>query len=239
MRTPEPGLKDTQLIILESKNKLKPIKLNLYGFFIIYFMISVINLYLTIYLPLYLLNILGVNRSQLAIIQFITYPMMLLAPLFGFFFDLKQKTKPIILSFLVIFLATFFTTFTFITNLYIFCFSLALNILSQEAIKVGISKMIIVLAKNEAFKDKNLATINISSNLGSLVPSTVFIFLISDINNLKQWNSFFGFGLILSLIILFSPLFLHNSTLNSVSKKESEISQPLFFPHSVGFLFPS
>jgi hypothetical protein len=88
--------------------------------------------------------------------------------------------------------------------------------------------MIILLTKNEAFKDKNLAAINISSNLGSLVPSTIFVFLISDITNLNQWNLFFNIGLFLSLIILFSPFFLHNKSnnlSNSVSDSSSKDSE--------------
>ena len=198
---------------------------NYFGFFLLYFAISVIRIYLVVYLPVFLLNILNVNRSELAFIQVFVYLVMFSGPILGYLFDRYSKNKKlIILSSSILFLASFLLSVFGGRNLGVFGLFFAINLLSQEIVKVGISKMIIDLSRNEGLKDSNLAAINISSNIGSFIPSVVFIFTVSNIFNVNQWNVFFFIGFLSSLPIILSTVFLRESSLNDnhPSEKNSE-----------------
>ena len=192
---------------------------NYIGFFFLYFAISVIRIYLVVYLPVYLLNILNVDRSQLAFIQVFVYLVMFSGPILGYLFDRYSKNKKlIIISSSILFLASFLLSALSGRNLGVFGLFLALNLLSQEIVRVGISKMIIDLSFNETVKDNNLVAINISSNIGSFIPSVVFLFTVNDIFNVNQWNGFFFIGFLSSLPIILSTVFLRETA----SEKNSE-----------------
>ena len=181
----------------------KKIKLNYIGFFVVYFTLSIINTYLVVYIPVYLLNILNVNRSDLAFIQVFTFSVLLLAPALGFFFDKynRQRKKILFLSILVCILSFICTIFSGVF-LYLFGSFLALNLLSSEIIKVCMSRIILESSLNEVIKDRNLTIINISANFGGFISSIIFIILVNDIYNLELWVYFFLFGGIVILPIL-------------------------------------
>jgi MFS family permease len=80
--------------------------------------------------------------------------------------------------------------------------------------------MIIDLSANEIIKDNNLVTINISSNIGSFIPSIVFLFVLSDLFDLNHWNMFFFIGVISSLPMLLSIIFLKDFDFGFQKKKE-------------------
>ena len=186
---------------------------NYIGFFFLNFGISVIRIYLVLYLPVYLLNTLNVDRSQLAFIQVFVYLVMFSGPILGYLFDRYSKNKKlIIISSSILFLASFLLSALSGRNLGVFGLFLALNLLSQEIVRVGISKMIIDLSFNETVKDNNLVAINISSNIGSFIPSVVFLFTVTDIFNANQWNGFFFIGFLSSLPIILSTVFLRETT---------------------------
>ena len=197
---------------------------NYFSFFLLYFAISVIRIYLVIYLPVYLLNILHVDTSQLAFIQVFIYLVMFSGPILGYIFDRYSKNKKLILiSSSILFLVSFLLSVFGGRNLGVFGLFLAINLLSQEIIKVGVSKLIIDLSKNESLKDTNLTAINISSNVGSFVPSVVFLFTVNDIFNINQWNSFFFIGFLSSLPIILSTVLLRETeTANKPEKKNLE-----------------
>ena len=187
-------------------------KSNYIGFFLLYFALSVIRIYLVIYLPVFLLNILFIDRSQLAFIQIFVYLVMFSGPILGYLFDRYSKNKKLIIfSSSILFLASFLLSMFGGRNLGVFGLFLAMNLLTQEIIKVGISKMIIDNSGNEGVKDSNLAAINISSNVGSFIPSIVFLFTVSDIFNVNQWNVFFFIGLLSSIPIIFATILLRET----------------------------
>jgi len=198
-------------------------KTNYIGFFFLYFAISVIRIYLVIYLPVYLLNILLIDRSQLAFIQIFVYLVMFSGPILGYFFDKYSKNKKfIMISSSILFLISFLLSVFGGRNLGVFGLFLALNLVSQEFIKVGISKLIIDHSSSEGVKDGNLAAINISSNIGSFIPSIVFLFAVNDIFNLNQWNSFFFIGFLASLPIIFSTVILRETAHPPVLERNLE-----------------
>jgi len=209
---------------LKKKEKRNIKKSNYFGFFFLYFAISVIRIFLVIYVPVYLLNILNVDTSQLAFIQVFVYFVMFSGPILGYIFDRYTKNKKLILiSSSLLFLVSFLFSVLNGSNLGIFGLFLALNLLAQEFIKVGVSKMIIDHSSSEGVKDSNLAAINISSNIGSFIPSVVFLLTVSDIFNINQWNVFFFIGFLTSLPIIFATVLLRETTNKSEKNfKQSE-----------------
>jgi len=215
--------KDMWIFRLFKKSEKRNVKkTNYIGFFFLYFAISVIRIYLVVYLPVFLLNILFVDRSQLAFIQIFVYLVMFSGPILGYLFDRYSKNKKLILiSSSILFLASFLLSVFGVRNLGVFGLFLALNLLSQEIVKVGISKMIIDHSSSEGVKDGNLAAINISSNVGSFIPSVVFLFTVSDIFNVNQWNGFFFIGFLSSLPIILSTILLRETA----NKPEKNLEQ--------------
>ena len=197
-------------------------KSNYFGFFFLYFAISVIRIYLVVYLPVFLLNILFIDRSQLAFIQVFVYLVMFSGPVLGYLFDKYSKNKKLILiSSSILFLVSFLLSVFGGRNLGVFGLFLALNLLSQEIVKVGVSKMIIDHSSSEGVKDGNLVAINISSNVGSFIPSLLFLFTVSDIFNVNQWNGFFFMGFLFSLPIILSTVLLRETA----DKPEKNLEQ--------------
>ena len=196
---------------------------NYFGFFFLYFAISVIRIFLVIYVPVYLLNILNVDTSQLAFIQVFVYLVMFSGPVLGYIFDRYSKNKKLILiSSSILFLVSFLLSVFGGRNLGVFGIFLAFNLLSQEVIKVKVSQLIINLSKNEGLKDSSLVSINISSNIGSFIPSIVFLFTIKDIFNINQWNGFFFIGFLFSLPIILSTVLLRETANKSFKGKNLE-----------------
>ena len=215
--------KDKWIFGLFKRSEKKDVKKSNYiGFFFLYFAISVIRIYLVVYLPVFLLNILYIDRSQLAFIQVFVYLVMFSGPALGYLFDRYSKNKKIILiSSSILFLASFLLSVFGGRNLGVFGLFLALNLLSQEIVKVGVSKMIIDHSSSEGVKDGNLAAINISSNVGSFIPSVVFLFTVSNIFNVNQWNGFFFMGFLFSLPIILSTVLLRETA----NKPEKNLEQ--------------
>ena len=198
-------------------------KSNYIGFFLLYFALSVIRIYLVIYLPVFLLNILNINRGELSFIQVFVYLVMFSSPILGYLFDRYSKNKKLIIfSSSILFLASFLLSVFGVRNLGVFGLFLAINLLSHEIVKVGVSKMIIDHSSNESVKDGNLAAINISSNVGSFIPSVVFLFTVNDMFNLNQWNGFFFIGFLSSLPIILSVVLLQETVNEPIRDKKIE-----------------
>ena len=231
----------SNILVLDLKEIARIKKRNYISFFIIYFTLSIIQIYLAVYLPLYLLNIRLVVRSELAFIQVLAFSVLFLDPFLGFSFDKYVKNKKMIISFSILFfLISFFVSIFSSNYLPIFGIFLALNLLSQGIIKVGISKMIIDLSANEIIKDNNLVAINISSNIGSFIPSIVFIFVLSDLFDLNHWNMFFLIGVLSSLPMLLSIIFLKDFGNSFQKKKELQnevMNSPKVLPKASPFNF--
>jgi len=96
--------------------------------------------------------------------------------------------------------------------------------------------MIIDLSANEIIKDNNLVTINISSNIGSFIPSIVFLFVLSDLFDLNHWNMFFLIGVLSSLPMLLSIIFLKDFG-NSLKKKKELQNEVMNSPKVSPFNF--
>jgi len=205
----------------KGKHSLK-INLNYIGFFFFYFSLSVLSLILVVYLPVYLLNVLNINRSDLACIQISVFSVMFLAPCIGVLFDKYIRRKRILITFFSLtFLISFFMLVFSGNNLPIFGVFFALILVSQETIKVGVSKYVIDLSHNERIKDNNLVIINMSANIGSLLPSIIFLLTIQNLYEISQWNLFFFIGVLCTFPIILLPILLKDT------KKEGKLKSSL------------
>jgi len=146
---------------------------------------------------------------------------MFSGPILGYFFDRYSKNKKLIIfSSSILFLASFLLSVLSGRNLGVLGLFLAINLLSQEIVKVGILKMIIDLPSSGSVKDSKIVAISISLNIGSFTPSVLFLFAVNDISNVNQWNSFFFIGFLASLPIILSAVLLKEKTNKSEKKFE-------------------
>lgn len=200
------------------RRKLK-INSNYIGFFSFYFSLSVLSLILVVYLPVYFLNVLNVNRSDLAFIQIGALSVMFLAPGIGILFDKYIRRKKTLIT---------FSSLTFLISFFMLVFSgnilplygvfFALILVSQETIKVGVSKYVIDLSHNERIKDNNLVIINMSANIGSLLPSIIFLLTIQNLYDISHWNLFFLIGVFCTF-----PIILLSFLLRGTKKEEQNL----------------
>ncbi len=123
---------------------MKIFKTNYISFFIVYFIISLINTFIALYIPVFMLIVLNVNRIELAFIQFLSYITLFLGPITGLFFDKFSHKKKKILFISSVFLFLSFSFFNLnITNLSYFGIFLSLNFASSLIIKAGMSKLML------------------------------------------------------------------------------------------------
>jgi len=178
-------------------------KTNYISFFIVYFIISLINTFIALYIPVFMVIVLDVNRIELAFIQFLSYITLFLGPIMGLFFDKFSHKKKYILIISSVFLFFSFSFFNLnIGNLSYFGIFLALNFTSTLIIKAGMSKLMLE-ASGQKDKRKNIILIsNVSASFGSIVPIIMFNVLIYDIDSISLWSLFFNLCWILSFPIL-------------------------------------
>ena len=195
------------------------LKTNYISFFIVYFIISLINTFVILYIPVFMLVILEVNRIELAFVQFLSYLTLFLGPFMGFFFDKFSNKKKKLILISSVFLVFSFSFFNLnIDNLSYFGIFLALNFTSRLIIKSGMSKLMLE-ASEQKDKKKNIILIsNVSASFGSIVPILMFNVLIYDINSTSLWSLFFNLCWIMSFPILII-FFLINDDLVSIDNK--------------------
>lgn len=199
---------DQKHILVKNFGK-KIININYIGFFSFYFSVSVIRIILAVYLPAYLLNVLNINRGELAFLQIFTYSVMFLAPLLGYFYDRYSRHKKILMfSFSLVLIMSFLILIFSCDSLLIFGLFFGINILSQQIVTVGVSKYVVGLSHNEMIKDNNLTIVNVSANIGSLVPSVIFLVTVQNLYDLNHWSNFFLMGVIFTLPIILMTIFL-------------------------------
>jgi MFS family permease len=184
------------------------LKANYISFFVVYFTISLINTFVFLYIPVFMLVILDVNRIELAFIQFLSYLTLFLGPIIGFFFDKfsHMKKKLILISSVFLFFSFLFFNFN-IDNLSYFGIFLALNFTSTLIIKAGMSKLMLESSEQKNIKKNIILISNVSASFGSIVPIIMFNFLIYDIDSISLWSLFFNLCWLMSfpiLIIFFS-----------------------------------
>ena len=202
-------------------------KTNYISFFIVYFIISLINTFIVLYIPIFMLIVLDVNRIELAFIQFLSYITLFLGPIIGLFFDKFSHKKKKFLFISSVFLFLSFTFFNLnITNLSYFGIFLALNFTSSLIIKAGMSKLMLEISEQEDIRKNIILISNVSASFGSIVPIILFNILINDINSISLWTLFFNLCWIISCPILITVFLIQDKLLITDIKSENIILGP-------------
>ncbi|NVM19542.1 MAG: hypothetical protein HWN80_17705 [Candidatus Lokiarchaeota archaeon] len=210
---------------------------NYISFFVVYFIISLINTFVILYIPVFMLVVLDVNRIELAFIQFLSYLTLFLGPITGLFFDkfTHKKKKLILISSVFLFFSFSFFNLN-LDNLSYFGIFLALNFTSRLIIKAGMSKLMLEASEQKNIKKNIILISNVSASFGSIVPILIFNVLIYDIDSISLWSLFFNLCWMMSLPILITFFLIKdeqltvddkikNTLLNSVDHNIRKYSQ--------------
>ncbi len=203
-------------------------KTNYISFFIVYFIISLINTFLSLYIPVFMLIILDVNRIELAFIQFLSYLTLFLGPIIGLFFDKfshKKKQLMLVSSLILIISFSFFNLN--INNLSYFGIFLSLNFTSRLIIKAGMSKLMLEASQFKNAKKNIILISNVSASIGSIIPIIIFNLIVYDINSIDLWTSFFNVCWFMSVPIMLTFFLIKDVSLNNDLITETKIIKPL------------
>lgn len=181
------------------------------GFFIIYFAISIFDAYFIIYIPLYYLNIVNVNQTELSFIQSITYLTLFITPVLGLFYDKcikKSSSSKAILYFCCIILSLSFLIFILykeillLYGIFVFIYFFSKSII--RTIMTGI--FLKVVEESKAIKLNIILLVNTATVVGYLGISLIFNFGVLTITSISFWNTFFIMGWVFSLPIIFTSI---------------------------------
>jgi len=205
--------------ISETLKKITKRKKNYVVFSLVYFIISIIQIYVIVYIPLFHFDVLNVNRSSLSIIQFFSYLVLFSFPAFGFFFDKYSKyKKKIIISFSFLISLSFlmFTLYNqFLLNYAIF---LVLFLISQAVIRTGMSKLLLE-SPDKKSERTIIILINTCSSIGILVPSLLFKVCVKKIDSVDFWNIFFVVGWLITSPLLLIFIFMRKTSLKEPNQE--------------------
>jgi len=179
----------------------------LIGFFIIYFTISIFDAYFIIYIPLYYLNILSVNQTELAFVQSITYLTLFITPALGLFYDKyirsSLSSKTILYFFCITLSGSFLIFIQYKEILYIYGISVFVFFFSKSMIRTVMTSLFLkVVEESKKIKLNIILLVNTATIAGYLGISLIFNFNVLNITAIKFWDSFFIFGWISSLPII-------------------------------------
>lgn len=177
------------------------------AFFLVYFTISIFDAYFIIYIPLYYLNVLNVNRAELAFIQSITYLTLFVTPLLGLFYDKfikKESRSKIIIYFFCIALSGSFLIFILYKEiLLLYGVFVLIYFFSKSMIRTGmISLFLNVVKGSKKIKLNIILLVNTATIAGYLLISLIFNLNVLKITSIEFWDSFFILGWLFSVPII-------------------------------------
>ena len=204
------------------------LKTNYLSFFMVYLIISLINTFIILYIPVFMLEILNVNRIQLSFVQFLSYLTLFLGPITGLFFDKfshKKKQLMLVSSLLLLISFSFFNLN--VNNLSYFGIFLSLNFTSRLIIKAGMSKLMLETSQYRNAKKNIILISNVSASIGSIIPIIIFNLIVYDINSIDLWISFFNVCWFMSFPIMLTFFLIKDVSLNENIIAETKIIKPL------------
>ncbi|KKN64315.1 hypothetical protein LCGC14_0492780 [marine sediment metagenome] len=186
-----------------------------FGFFLIYSIIGIFDAFLVIYIPLFYLNILNVNRSELAFIQALTYTTLFASPLLGFLYDKyvnKEIQGKILLNASSIILCGSFLIFILLKEfLIMYGVFVVIYFFSKTLIKTGMSSLFLTVVKeSKSTKLTIILLVNTATIVSYFGISLLFNFNLLNITSQNYWNIFFTIGWISSLPIIIVFLIFNN-----------------------------
>lgn len=190
-----------------------------YAFFsLVYFIISLIQIYVIVYIPLFHFDVLNIDRSNLALIQLFSYLVLLSFPAFGYFFDKFSKyKKKIIFSFSLLLSLSFLTFVLYNQFLSSYTLFLIIYLISQAIIRTGMSKLLLEAPDKES--ERNIIIlINTCSCIGSSLPSILFKVYVKKIDFIGFWNIFFFVGWLITSPLLLTFIFMGKTSIKESSQ---------------------
>ena len=229
--------------IHETLKKIKNRKNNYVVFSLVYFIISLIQIYVLVYIPLFHFDVLNVDRTSLSLIQSISYLVLFSFPALGLFFDKFSRYKnKVILSFNFILSLSFLIFIMYNQYLPSYAIFLVLFLVSQAVIRTGMSKLL--LESPDKKTERNIIIlINTCSSIGILLSSFLFKFTVKIIDSFDYWNMFFIVGWLITSPLLIIFIFMRNTSLKESYKKplkeiiEKQGSVKVFSPLLIAFIF--
>lgn len=194
-------------------------------FSLVYFIVSLIQIYVIVYIPLFHFDVLNVNRGILSIIQVFSYLVLFSFPAFGLFFDKYSKyKKKIIISFSFLLSLSFLIFILYDQFLFSYAIFLVLFLVSQVVIRTGMSKLL--LESPDKKSERNIIIlINTSSSIGILLPSLLFKVCVKKIDSADFWNIFFILGWLITSPLLLIFIFMRKT---SFKERDQELSTRTF-----------
>jgi len=179
-----------------------------FGFFLIYFTISIFDAFFIIYIPLFYLRILNVDYGELAYIHIFTYLTLLVSPLLGFLYDRyveREIQSKMILYICCITLCGSFSIFILFKEiLLLYGIFVCVYFFSKSMIRTEMSGLFLsVVRESDDIKLKIILLVNAATITGYLAISLLFNFNVLNITSIKPWNSFFLLGWLTSFPIIF------------------------------------
>jgi len=207
--------------IKENLKKINNRKKNYVVFSLVYFIISLIQIYVIVYIPLFHFDVLNINRSNLSLIQVFSYLVLFSFPAFGYFFDKYSKyKKKIIVSFSFLLSLSFLMFIIYNQFLLSYAIFLVLFLVSQAVIRTGMSKLLLE-SPDEKSERNIIILINTCSSIGILLPSLLFKVCVKEIDSIEFWNIFFVLGWLMTSPLLLIFIFMRKSSLKESNQKSS------------------
>lgn len=183
------------------------------GFFVIYFTISIFDAYFIIYIPLYYLNIIDVNQTELAFIQSITYLTLFVTPGLGLYYDkFVNKTsisKAILYICYVTLTGSFLIFILYKEIILIYGIFVFIYFFSKSMIRTIMTRLFLeVVEESKKLKLNIILFVNTATIGGYLVVSLIFNFNVLNITSTTFWDKFFIFGWFSSVLIIFIGIIL-------------------------------
>lgn len=202
-------------------------KRNYVIYFYVYFVVQVIFIYINVFLPVYFFNILKVNRTELAFIQFFAYLALFIKPIIAIYVDRESSIPKRKIMIGICSLGTLISFMVFIFNLnylMIFGIFLGINIACTSIMDVAIDKIIVDSSPDEKLKDRNALFTQLGSIAGAIFPNVVFYIIFTDLYAILTWYQFFFIGVCSIFPILTIALFIKTNQ-QDIVKSESETEQ--------------
>ncbi len=188
-----------------SKNVVNLFRRNYLAYFISYFAAQVVFIYTNVYLPVYFFNILNIDRTELAIVQFFSYLALFIKPIIAIYFDNKfsiSKLKFMVFLVSIGFVFSFLIFLLSLRTLSLFGIFFGINLSCISVMDVAIDKIIVNSSPDDKRKDTNALFTQLGAIFGAILPNVVFYILFTDINSIPTWNLFYLIGIFSILPIL-------------------------------------
>ncbi len=172
------------------------------AYFYIYLVVQLIYIYINVYLPVFFLNVLGVDKIELAFILIFSYSALLVRPFIAYYYDTHNDSKRKIAMVLSAFatILTFIAFLMSVRELILFGIFFGLNLGASAILRVSADKALIIKSNSDKAKAKSATIVQLGSVTGAIIPNILFFVLYSDnLYSLKFWNVFFLAGILVSI----------------------------------------